>query len=362
MAAPSYSVVVAGGGTAGHIEPALAVADAMQSRGDIRITALGTAKGLETQLVPERGYDLRLIDPVPVPRKFSIDLFKLPFRVAKAVNQTRKILREVEADALIGFGGYVSAPAYLAARALRIPFYVHEANAKAGMANKLGIRLGATGFNAVADSGIPGKVVGVPIRAGMQGQNAAADRKRGLEKWNLQADKPILLVTGGSQGAQSINTAITGALRPLLDAGFQILHAYGAKNAAPAALEGYIPVPFIKDMAAAYAVADFIICRSGAMTVAEVTAAGIPALYIPLPHGNGEQGLNAASAVAAGAALLISDEALSATLLIDTVCDIFENPAQYEQMKKAVAKAQDNKAATVIASQIINDIKAASHD
>jgi UDP-N-acetylglucosamine--N-acetylmuramyl-(pentapeptide) pyrophosphoryl-undecaprenol N-acetylglucosamine transferase len=140
----SLSVVLAGGGTAGHVEPAMAVADALVALDpQVRITALGTPRGLETKLVPERGYALELITPVPLPRKPSGDLARLPLRVFRAVRQTRAVLNKVEADVVIGFGGYVSLPAYLAARGTprrgrQVPVVIHEANASAGLANRVG--------------------------------------------------------------------------------------------------------------------------------------------------------------------------------------------------------------------------------
>ncbi len=144
------SVVLAGGGTAGHVEPAMAVADALRALDpDVRITALGTARGLETRLVPERGYHLELITPVPLPRKPSADLLRLPVRVRRAVRQTRAVLDDVRADVVIGFGGYVAVPAYLAARSVRasrrVPVVVHEANASAGWANRVGARSARAG-------------------------------------------------------------------------------------------------------------------------------------------------------------------------------------------------------------------------
>jgi UDP-N-acetylglucosamine--N-acetylmuramyl-(pentapeptide) pyrophosphoryl-undecaprenol N-acetylglucosamine transferase len=154
------SVVVAGGGTAGHIEPAMAVADALiEIDPTITVTALGTARGLETTLVPERGYRLELIPPVPLPRKPNADLAKLPLRLPKSVAATRRILDEVEADVVIGFGGYVALPAYLAARlrgrpSARIPVLIHEANARAGVANKVGARLAQRVLAAVPGSGL----------------------------------------------------------------------------------------------------------------------------------------------------------------------------------------------------------------
>lgn len=354
-----YSVVVAGGGTAGHIEPALAVADALREIGDVRVSALGTPKGLEGELVPQRGIELHMIDPVPVPRKASLDLLKLPTRVLKAVAQTKAILREVDADAVIGFGGYVSAPAYLAARQLGLPFYVHEANAKAGMANKLGIKLGGQGFNAVSDSGIPGEVVGIPIRKNLTGNRDSTAAERGRKEWKLSPDRSTILVTGGSQGARSLNSALAEGIGELIDAGYQVLHAYGKKNEAPERHEHYTAVPFITDMAAAYAVADLIVCRSGAMTVAEVTAAGLPALYVPLPHGNGEQGLNAREVVASGAARIIPDRELDGERLVSEVTGILSRPDVYSAMRNAAAGHASEPAADVIARRIVVDLNAA---
>lgn len=346
------SVVVAGGGTAGHIEPALAVAEALRDTHGAMVTALGTARGLETSLVPDRGFDLRLIEPVPVPRTPNLNLVKLPFRVARALRQTRQVLRDTGAHAVVGFGGYVSAPAYLAARSLGIPFFVHEANARAGMANKLGVRLGGVGLNATENSGMPGQVVGIPIREGLGGDRDAAAAERARTRWNLDANRPTVLVTGGSQGAVSINSAVAGALDDLLDAGIQILHAVGKRNSLPAARPGYVPVPFIEDMQGAYAVADLIVCRSGAMTVAEVTASGIPAIYVPLPHGNGEQALNASAVIAAGAARLVDDADLTPQRLASEVRDIIDHPATLHQMATAARTSTVGDAAGVIAGLV----------
>ena len=154
----SLSVVLAGGGTAGHVEPAMAVADALTALDPgIRITALGTARGLETRLVPERGYRLELVTPVPLPRKLNADLARLPARIARSVRETRAVLHEVGADVVIGFGGYVALPAYLAAlggRRRRVPVVVHEANARAGMANRVGARTARRVLSAVPGCGL----------------------------------------------------------------------------------------------------------------------------------------------------------------------------------------------------------------
>ena len=148
----SLSVVLAGGGTAGHVEPAMAVADALRALDPaIRITALGTARGLENRLVPERGYTLKLITPVPLPRRLNADLIGVPSRLRQSVREARAVLRDVAADVVVGFGGYVAVPAYLAARG-RVPVVVHEANARAGLANRVGARIATRVLAAVRTS------------------------------------------------------------------------------------------------------------------------------------------------------------------------------------------------------------------
>lgn len=350
----TVNVVVAGGGTAGHVEPALAVAEALVERHGATVTALGTPRGLERDLVPARGFDLRFIDPVPVPRRPGPELLKLPFRVVRAVMQARAILRDVKADALIGFGGYVSAPAYLAARTLGIPFFVHEANARAGLANKLGVRLGGTGFNAVATSGMPGRVVGIPVRSGLREADTHAAAERARRQWGLLPDRRTLLVTGGSQGAVSLNEAVAGAVGKLTAEGFQVLHAYGRRNTAPAPHDHYVALPYIDDMAAAYAVADLIVCRSGAMTVAEVTASGLPAVYVPLPHGNGEQALNATDVVASGAARLVDDADLTSDRLVAEATEILGDDELLATMRAAARGHSAGDAAAQLADAIIH--------
>ncbi|QDZ42917.1 undecaprenyldiphospho-muramoylpentapeptide beta-N-acetylglucosaminyltransferase [Corynebacterium sp. sy039] len=349
------NAVVAGGGTAGHIEPALAVAEQLKTQG-VEVIALGTERGLEKNIIPQRGFELKLIEAVPIPRSINAELVKLPWKILKSFRQTRAILKAHNADVVIGFGGYVAASAYLAARSLGISYFVHEANARAGLANKLGVFLGGTGFNAVAGSGLQGEVVGIPIRASLAEDTRAA-RSRAYEQWGLDPRRKTIVVTGGSQGARSINQAVSAAAEELTTQGYQILHAYGKKNEAPVQVPHYVAVPYIDDMAAAYSVADFMVCRSGAMSVAEITALGIPALYIPLPHGNGEQALNAQEVVAAGAARLMSDEQLSAHTLIQQINETIGNEEVYEQMAQAADAAGLGNAAAIIAERMCAAVK-----
>ncbi|WP_328392206.1 undecaprenyldiphospho-muramoylpentapeptide beta-N-acetylglucosaminyltransferase [Nocardia sp. NBC_00416] len=362
--ADGISVIVAGGGTAGHIEPALAVADALRRLDPgIRVTALGTRRGLETTLVPERGYPLELIPPVPLPRKPSADLLRLPSRIRASVTRTREIIDAVEADVIVGFGGYVALPAYLAAgRGLRrrrraVPVVVHEANAKAGIANKVGARRAARVLAAVPDSGLAADIVGIPVRSAITSLDRAGLRAQARAHFGLPTDGPVLLVFGGSQGARSLNDAISGAAPQLAAAGISVLHAHGPKNTLdvvsvdPAA--PYVAVPYLSRMDLAYAAADAVVCRSGAMTVAEVSAVGLPAVYVPLPHGNGEQELNARPVVAAGGGRIVPDSELSPKYVIDEVIPLLTQPARIAEMGRAAAGAGHRDAADEVARIVL---------
>lgn len=365
----SISVVLAGGGTAGHIEPAMAVADALMALDpDIRITALGTERGLETKLVPERGYALELITPVPLPRKPSGDLVRLPLRVRKAVRQTRAVLDDVHADVVIGFGGYVALPAYLAARGSlagsrrrRVPVVIHEANASAGWANRVGARSAYRVLSAVPDPGLRGtEVVGVPVREAITALDRTAMRAEARAHFGFADDARVLLVFGGSQGAQSINRAVAAAAKDFAAAGISVLHAHGPKNVLdlrePAAGDPpYVAVPYLSRMDLAYAAADLVICRSGAMTVAEVTAVGLPAVYVPLPIGNGEQRLNALPVVGAGGGLLVADDELTPSFLASTVCELLGNEHELAAMTSAAGLAGHRDAAQRVA-QVALDV------
>ncbi len=337
----TLSVVVAGGGSAGHIEPALALADAVcRLRPGTRVTALGTERGLDRTLIPARGYPLELIPPVPLPRKPTADLLRLPAKVRDAVRRTREVLDSVGADVVVGFGGYVALPAYLGARG-RVPIVVHEANARAGLANRVGARFASRVAAAVPDSGLPGaRVLGIPLRRQISTLDRAARRAEARAHFGLPADGPVLLVFGGSQGARSLNAAAAGAAEGLLGAGVAVLHAQGAGHQVPvpAGVPGadrYVALPYLERMDLAYAAADAVLCRCGAMTVAEVAAVGLPAVYVPLPHGNGEQALNAAPVVAAGGGVLVPDAELTSTRALDELLPLLTDPVRLAAMGAA---------------------------
>jgi UDP-N-acetylglucosamine--N-acetylmuramyl-(pentapeptide) pyrophosphoryl-undecaprenol N-acetylglucosamine transferase len=346
----SLHVVLAGGGTGGHIEPMLALADALSRRtvdgAAPVITCLGTARGLETRLVPARGYDLRLIPPVPLPRKPTVDLLRVPGRVRRAVADTRALLTELDADVLVGFGGYVALPAYLAARRAGVPVIVHEGNPLPGLANRIGARLAARVAVTTAGTPLRGAVqIGLPLRTSISRLDRAAHRAEARAAFGLDPDRPTLLVFGGSQGAASLNRAAVAAADALTAAGVQVLHARGPKNTdvavppRPAGAAPYVVVDYLERMDLAYAAADLALCRSGAVTVAELSAVGLPAAFVPLPIGNGEQRLNALPVVEAGGGLLVEDAELSPSWIEARLLPLLTDPSALSALAANAAAA-----------------------
>ena len=342
-------VLLAGGGSAGHIEPALALADALRRiDSGTEVTCLGTERGLETRLIPLRGYPLELIPAVPMPRSVTPKLLTVPGRLAGAVNAAAAAIDQTGAQVLVGFGGYVATPAYLAARRRKIPIVVHEANPKPGLANRLGARFTTHVFTGHPDTQLRnGKYLGIPIRREIAELDRLGLGDKARTHFGLRPDLPVLLVTGGSQGARSLNAAVFGAAEWLRDAGVQVLHIIGPRNGhdAPVTERGagevggvpYVANPYIDRMDLAYAAADFALCRAGAMTCAELTAVGLPAAYVPLPIGNGEQRLNALPIVQRGGGMLVADADLTPEWIRDTLLPVLVNIDQVADMSEAAA-------------------------
>lgn len=357
-------VVIAGGGTAGHVSPMIAIADALRRMAPgTEITAVGTDSGLETRLVPEAGYELRTIAKVPMPRRPSMDLLKLPFRFSAAIKAAGRILDDAGAQAVLGVGGYVCTPVYLAARKRRLPIFVHEANARAGLANKVGARYAQGVGAAFGGTGLPGaKVVGMPMRGNIATMDRAALREGAREALGLAPGVPALVVTGGSSGAASVNAAIAGSLADLSAAGIQVLHITGRDKVVldgegnPLAAPGYRQVEYVDSMDQAYAAADLMVARSGAGTVCELAVAGTPAVLVPLPIGNGEQRLNAADLVAAGGALLVADADFTPEYVATTVIPLLLDNAALERMGKAASSQGRSDAAEVMAAMILDSL------
>ncbi len=338
------SVVLAGGGTAGHIEPALALADALRrAEPGIPITCLGTERGLETRLVPLRGYELALIPPVPLPRRLTPELLSVPGRMAGAVRAAAEVLDRTRARVLVGFGGYVATPAYLAARRRHVPIVVHDANVRPGLANRIGALFTRHVFTAHPGTKLPhATCIGIPLRREIAGLDRLALGDKAREHFGLRPDLPVLLVTGGSQGARSLNYAVLDAAGWIRSAGIQVLHILGPRSGIevrmPPDATPYITLPYVDRMDLAYAAADFALCRSGAMTCAELTAVGLPAAYVPLPHGNGEQRLNAVPIERAGGGLIVNDAALTPEWIRDMLIPILLDPDLVAAMSEAAAE------------------------
>lgn len=349
-------VLLAGGGTAGHTSPLLATAAVLAAAGD-EITCLGTPKGLEVTLIPEAGYALELVPPVPLPRRPNGDLVRLPVTLRRAVKATLEVIDRVRPDVVVGFGGYVSVPAYLAARRRRLPLVVHEGNALPGIANKLGARLTSHVATSFPETELRGATyVGLPIRRQIAALDRDASRAEARRHFGLDADRPTILVTGGSQGARRINTTMAAASRDLADAGVQVLHAAGRPEEVDLDVrEGdppYVVEQYIDRIDLAYAAADLVVCRSGANTVTEVAAVGLPAVFVPLPIGNGEQALNAHPVVGAGGALLIEDAAFTPAWVDSAVVPLVTSPDRLAHMSQAASGIVRRDAAEVLAEMV----------
>jgi UDP-N-acetylglucosamine--N-acetylmuramyl-(pentapeptide) pyrophosphoryl-undecaprenol N-acetylglucosamine transferase len=350
-------ILLAGGGTAGHTSPLIATADALRRLDpDVEITCLGTPRGLENTVVPAAGYALELIPPVPLPRKPSGELLRVPGRLRGAVRATLEVFDRVRPDVVVGYGGYVSMPAYLAARRRRLPLVVHEQNALPGLANKVGARV-ATRV-AVSFPGTPlpkAELVGLPIRRMISTLDRAEMRTEARAFFGLDPDRPTLLVTGGSQGARQLNESVAAAAPALAAAGVQVLHVVGPKGEATPETTGvpYQVVHFVERMDLAYAAADLVICRSGASSLTEAAAVGLPAVFVPLPIGNGEQTLNARSIVDAGGGLMVGNEALTPEWVAATIPALANDATRLAAMGAAAAalvpRDADDKLAAIIA-------------
>jgi UDP-N-acetylglucosamine--N-acetylmuramyl-(pentapeptide) pyrophosphoryl-undecaprenol N-acetylglucosamine transferase len=334
-------VLLAGGGTAGHTSPLIATADALRRLvPEVEITCLGTPRGLETRVVPEAGYPLELIPPVPLPRKPNTDFFKVPSRLRGAVKETLAIVDRVQPDVIVGYGGYVSMPAYLAARRRHLPLVVHEQNAVPGLANKAGARIASRVAVSFPDTPLPkAEYVGLPIRRMISTLDRAATRVEARAFFGLEPDRPTLLVTGGSQGAQRLNRAVSGAALALADAGVQVLHVQGKHGGAePAPTDvPYVVLDYVDRMDLALAAADLAVCRSGASTLTEAAATGLPAVYVPLPIGNGEQVVHAQRVVETGGGLMVPDRALTSEWVALTVPGLITDRDRLDVMGKAAA-------------------------
>jgi UDP-N-acetylglucosamine--N-acetylmuramyl-(pentapeptide) pyrophosphoryl-undecaprenol N-acetylglucosamine transferase len=342
--------ILAGGGTGGHVIPALAIAHELRARYAAEVAFVGTQKGIETRLVPQAGYELKLIEVGALKNVSAATRLKTLFALPMAVVRSWQMLQEFRPDVVIGVGGYASGPAMLAASLSSIPTVAFEPNVVPGFANRVIAPLVTTAVVHFEETGAYFRrfvVTGVPVR---QAFFHLASRPAG--------DKPTLLVFGGSQGASAINRAVIESLAELAGRvpGLRIIHQTGERdyNSAQAAYL-HAPLaaevaPFIDDMPAAFAKADLLLCRSGASTVAEVTAAGKPAMFVPFPRAaDDHQRRNAEALAAHGAALLIPEPELTHERLVEAVARLLNDPAARQKMAGAAKAMSHENAAAVIA-------------
>jgi UDP-N-acetylglucosamine--N-acetylmuramyl-(pentapeptide) pyrophosphoryl-undecaprenol N-acetylglucosamine transferase len=332
--------LLAGGGTAGHVNPLLAVADRIKDREPAAtVLVLGTREGLEARLVPERGYELLTIERLPFPRKLGSAALTFPRRFRAAVGQTSDYISERNVDVVVGFGGYASAPAYRAARASETPLAIHEANAKPGFANRIGARYTLNVGVAFRETKLPHATwVGMPLRREIESLDRAAVRAEALEYFGLDPAKRVLLVTGGSTGARSINAAVYDGIAGIIGAGWQVLHIAGAASTlVDLGLADYHLVTYCDRMDLAIAVSDLAVARSGSATVSEFAAVGLPAVFVPYPVGNGEQRFNAKDAVDAGGAILVDDADFTPAWINSTLLPLLGDPATIAELGARIA-------------------------
>lgn len=329
-------IIFAAAGSAGHIEPALAVADAWRlNNPDSKICFVGTHSGLENKLIDQNLYQLRQIPKVTLPRQIRASTFMAPFHFLQALLQSLQIVKG--ANLVIGFGGYVCGPIYLAATIKRIPFIVHEANAIPGWANKFGAALGGklvVGKKISLGKFKEAQLVGLPLKSSIKVAyeealaNWPAARLNAKTELALSLTKPVLLIMGGSQGSVAINKIIAESIVGLTK-NYDVLHSLGANNELPLTAAGYYPVSYISDMATAYLAADVILARSGAITCAEVNALGKYAIFIPLNIGNGEQARNADFLVTQHRAEVIRQSDFTAKWLTENLPSALQKASQF---------------------------------
>ncbi len=344
-------VILAGGGTGGHVIPALAIARELRSRYGADVIFIGTARGIENRLVPAAGFPLHLVRVGGLNRVDLATRLKTVFDLPRAVIDSARIVRRFNPDVMIGVGGYASGPAMLAGGLLGVPMVAFEPNLVPGFTNRLVapmMKAAAVHFEATCRYFRDCQVTGVPVRREFFN---VVPRQRDSD--------PTLLVFGGSQGAHAINTAVLEALPKLAEAvpGIHIIHQTGEKDyleAQTAYLNTMIPAevsPFIDDMPGAFARADLLLCRSGASTVAEITAAGKAAIFIPLPTAaDDHQSKNAAALAAVNAARLLPQAELSGDRLTAEVASLLNHRPRLEQMSQAARRFAHPNAAAEIAA------------
>ncbi|MDR1421717.1 MAG: undecaprenyldiphospho-muramoylpentapeptide beta-N-acetylglucosaminyltransferase [Coriobacteriales bacterium] len=362
-------IVVTGGGTAGHINPALATAQELRERG-CEVSFAGTPQGIESRLIPQEGFSFEAFEARGFNRSKPWTLVSSSLRIARSTRKAARWLRTLRPAVVVGFGGYVSIPVGLAASRLGIPLVIHEQNATPGLANRFlakRARLLALTYDSAASGLVNAHTqerklvrVGNPVRASL----LAADRAQARASYDIPADALVLLAFGGSLGAQHLNEAlIAQAPRLLIDERLHVLHVTGSRDyeAMKAQLSGDLDarrwhlIDYCDRMGDVYAAADLVLSRAGATTLAELAALGKPAILVPYPHAAAdEQTNNARDLVAAKAAYMIADVDLDSPVFVETVEKLLADPGERERMRAALLSSGGATARQDLASLIMD--------
>lgn len=365
----AHRIVLTGGGTGGHVYPALAVAEQLRYDQDVQdILYIGASGHIEEKLARERKLKFFGMEVSGIPRRFSLKLFSWPLQFFKAFISVRKALIDFHPTAVLGTGGYASGPALLAAYSLGIPYAIHEPDAHPGLANRVFARyagLVSCGMQRACERLKPVRGA-VAVNGNPVGKNFLnlLPRDSACAVLGLRPDLPTVLITGGSQGARAINETVIDALPELLamEPHIQIIHQVGEKNfydckerinQAGITNNRYFLRDYFDDLAMAYAVADLTICRAGAMTISELAVTGTPAIFIPYPFAAANhQSHNANFIAGKGAALVIPQDKLSSYLLIEEIKKIIQDPDQLKTMRRAMSIEGKPRATEDLANQV----------
>lgn len=359
----SHRFIIAGGGTGGHIFPALAIADALRGLApDSAFQFIGAKGKMEMEKIPQAGYPIVGLDIVGLDRKNWIRNLSLPIKLIRSFWQVRSVFQAFRPTAVIGVGGYSSFPVLRYAQSQGISTFLHESNSYAGKSNQwLGKRATRifTGMPGMEKFFPADRVVhtGNPVRPSIV--SATTDRVAALQTLGLDPTKRTLLVIGGSLGARSINQALNTGWKRLTDAGMQIIWQTGKSDASIATIPAevnncVIRLPFITDMAVAYAAADLVVARAGAMSIAELQVVGKPAILVPFPFAaEDHQTVNAQQLVNAGAAILIKDVD-AGSQLIDRVLELNAHSEQCKKMSQQISGMAIRDADQRVATSILD--------
>jgi UDP-N-acetylglucosamine--N-acetylmuramyl-(pentapeptide) pyrophosphoryl-undecaprenol N-acetylglucosamine transferase len=351
-------VLIAGGGTGGHLFPALAVAGELKQRG-AEILFVGTRAGVEARIVPQNGYPIEYINVAGFRRGQIFSNLAFPGKVAASLLESRRIIQRFKPQVALGTGGYVCGPVLLMAKLGGTPFVLQEQNSYPGVTTRILSRWARLVFLNFEEArkyfpkGIQAQHVGNPVRPGF----SSLDRPAAIKAWSLNPELPTLFVFGGSQGAQSLNRAVTQVLGDLSQI-CNLIWSRGLRDDSSTSAwtgPGVLVVrPFIDDMSSACAASDLAVCRSGAMTLSELQAAALPAILVPFPHAAADhQKHNALSYAAKGGATVIEDREFNGLRLLEEVRRLFSDRVTLDIMRQALTAIPKQDAVGIIAEEVL---------